>query len=88
MLFRSHAAMEGLRIDVWASPAATGPAPESQLSTGDPVMNLPWTHAGLPTLTLPAGNHPSGLPLGLQLSARFDRDDDLLAWGEQLEAML
>ncbi|MCZ7669145.1 MAG: hypothetical protein M5U34_19120 [Chloroflexi bacterium] len=24
-------------------------------STGDPVMDLPWTYAGLPTLTLPAG---------------------------------
>ncbi len=36
-------------IDLWISPAATGPAPRGLESTGDPVMNLPWTHAGLPT---------------------------------------
>jgi len=83
-----HAAMREHAIDLWATPAATGPAPESQRSTGDPSMNLPWTHAGLPTLTLPAGTSPNGLPLGLQLSARFDDDETLLAWAAQLETML
>ncbi|MDP6560722.1 MAG: amidase, partial [Candidatus Binatia bacterium] len=39
-------------IDLWVSPAAAGPAPEGIGFTGDPAMNLPWTHAGLPTLTL------------------------------------
>jgi len=83
-----HDAMDAHGIEVWASPAALGPAPESQASTGEPAMNLPWTHAGLPTLTLPSGSSTAGLPLGLQLSARFDADEELLAWAEQMEALL
>lgn len=42
-------------IDLWISPAALGPAPEGIEATGSPAMNLPWTQAGLPTISLPAG---------------------------------
>ncbi len=42
-------------IDLWLSPSAPGPAPQGLDSTGDPIMNLPWTHSGLPTLNLPSG---------------------------------
>lgn len=72
--------------DFWISPAAVGPAPEGLSSTGSPIMNLPWTHAGLPTLVLPADLSAEGLPLGLQLAARFGRDEELLAFGRTLEA--
>jgi Asp-tRNA(Asn)/Glu-tRNA(Gln) amidotransferase A subunit family amidase len=75
-------------IDLWLSPAAPGPAPAGLESTGDPVMNRPWTHAGLPTLTLPAGADEDGLPLGIQLTARWDRDEALLAWGRGIEQTL
>jgi Asp-tRNA(Asn)/Glu-tRNA(Gln) amidotransferase A subunit family amidase len=50
-------------------------------------MNLPWTHAGMPAVTLPAGAS-DGLPLGLQLSARFGADEQLLAWAEAVEPLL
>lgn len=82
-----HARMDEDGIDLWASPATTGPAPRGLDSTGDPAMNLPWTHAGLPTLTLPAGS-VDGLPLGLQLSARFLEDERLFAWAQLLERAL
>ncbi len=75
-------------IDLWISPSAPGPAPAGLESTGDPVMNLPWTHAGLPTLGLPSGTDPTGMPLGLQLAARWWHDEALLAWGEGLEGEL
>jgi Asp-tRNA(Asn)/Glu-tRNA(Gln) amidotransferase A subunit family amidase len=78
--------MDEQGIDLWLAPGATGPAPEGLTSTGDPVMSIPWTQAGFPTLTLPAGRAANGLPLGLQLAARFDRDEALLAWGEGIEA--
>ncbi|OUC08244.1 amidase [Litorilinea aerophila] len=67
-------------IDLWACPAATGPAPAGLHATGDPNMNLPWTHAGMPAVTVPAGRTETGLPLGLQLVAPFGDDERLLAW--------
>ena len=75
-------------VDLWLSPAATGPAPRGLDSTGDPVMNLPWTQAGMPTLSLPAGTVEPGLPVGLQVTGRISTDELLLAWGRQLEADL
>ena len=75
-------------IDLWLSPSAVGPAPRGLESTGDPVMNLPWTHAGIPTITLPSGFSNKGLPLGLQLAAGWYRDEDLLAWAPLLEQAL
>lgn len=80
-----EALMDEYGFDLWASPAATGPAPVGLESTGDPAMNLPWTHAGLPTLALPSVSSTSGLPLGLQLVARWHRDEELLAWGARVE---
>ncbi|WP_331232815.1 amidase [Natronorarus salvus] len=82
-----HAAMDEAGIDCWLSPPAPGPAPEGIDSTGDPVMNLPWTHSGLPTVTVPAGER-EGLPVGLQCSARFGADERLLAWAEGFEGAL
>lgn len=88
--FRETLAEQTLRagIDLWLSPAAPGPAPEGLESTGDPVMNLPWTQAGLPTLSLPAGRTDSGLPLGLQVAGRGFADEALLDWGRDLERVL
>ena len=73
-------------LDLWACPAATGPAPKGLTTTGDPIMNLPWTHAGLPTVSLPAGmSSDTGMPLGLQFVASFGRDEELLSWASQIE---
>jgi Asp-tRNA(Asn)/Glu-tRNA(Gln) amidotransferase A subunit family amidase len=82
-----EALMDTHKIDVWITPSAPGPAPEGLESTGDPVMNLPWTHSGLPTVTLPSGQSPQGLPLGLQVIGRADQDERLLAWAGQLEGL-
>ena len=71
-------------VDLWLSPAAPGPAPYSLESTGDPVMNFPWTHSGLPAVTIPSGLAANGLPLGLQLAGRWWADELVLAWAEEL----
>ena len=83
-----EARMEAEGIDLWLSPAAPGPPPVGLAGTGDATMNLPWTHAGLPTLALPAGTTPDGLPLGIQLTARFGADEELLAWAAAVATVL
>lgn len=80
--------MAAQEIDVWLSPAALGAAPVGLESTGDPVMNLPWTHAGLPTITLPTGINANGLPFGLQLAGGWQADEQLIAWAAQLERIV
>ena len=80
--------MNQAEIDLWISPAATGPAPSGIDATGDPVMNLPWTQAGLPAISLPAGTDDRGLPLGLQVVGRFRTDEELLTAGTLLEITL
>ncbi|MCB9100881.1 MAG: amidase [Anaerolineales bacterium] len=79
-----QALMTEHEIDLWVSPAAVGPAPAGLGGTGDPVMNLPWTFAGLPVLNLPSGFSKNGLPLGLQLSGGWNADEQLLAWAEPI----
>jgi len=74
-------------VDAWISPGAPGPAPEGIDDTGDPVMNLPWTHAGVPTVTLPGGR-VDGLPVGVQVAGAFGGDERLLAWAGRLAAAL
>jgi Asp-tRNA(Asn)/Glu-tRNA(Gln) amidotransferase A subunit family amidase len=75
-------------IDLWICPAAVGSAPAGLSATGDPNLNLPWTHAGMPALTLPAGTAPDGLPLGVQLVAEAEEDEMLLAWSKLIAADL
>jgi Asp-tRNA(Asn)/Glu-tRNA(Gln) amidotransferase A subunit family amidase len=67
-------------IDMWVCPSAPGPAPKGIASTGSPLMNLPWTHAGMPAVSLPAGHTANGLPLGLQCVGAFTADESLLNW--------
>jgi Asp-tRNA(Asn)/Glu-tRNA(Gln) amidotransferase A subunit family amidase len=73
--------------DAWVSPAACGPAPAGLEGTGDPVMNLPWSHAGWPVVTVPGGV-VHGLPVGLQLAAPPGADEALLGWAEGIEFWL
>ena len=72
-------------IDLWICPSALGAAPKGLESTGDPIMNLPWTQAGLPAVNLPAGKNQDGLPLGLQLIGNWHKDESLLFWAKELE---
>ncbi len=76
------------KIDIWVSPATTEPAPEGLESTGSPIMNLPWTYAGLPAITFPAGLASNGLPLGLQCVGATMADEELLAWAAPMADLL
>lgn len=78
--------MDEHSIDLWLSPSATGAAPQGLDSTGNPVMNLPWTHSGLPVLNLPSGVNAAALPFGLQVVGRWNTDEALFAWAESIES--
>ena len=82
---RLHQIMDQEGIDLWICPSAPDVAPRGIEATGRPLMNLPWTHAGTPALSLPAGHGTLGLPLGLQLVGRYGSDEQLLAWARAIE---
>ncbi len=72
-------------IDFWICPSTLGSAPKGLDSTGDPVMNLPWTQIGFPAINLPSGKNAQGLPLGLQVVGKRDADASLLACSQDIE---
>ncbi len=83
--FRRHIDDIFGEVDVLLTPSAAGEAPVGLESTGDPSFNSIWTLAWTPCLTMPAGNGPKGLPLGIQLvGPRFGDEAlfDAAAWVE------
>jgi Asp-tRNA(Asn)/Glu-tRNA(Gln) amidotransferase A subunit family amidase len=66
-------------INLWVSPSTLTTAPKGLESTGSPLMNLPWTYSGLPTITFPAGKNSQNLPIGLQFSGSFNEDEMMLS---------
>lgn len=81
-------AMIDHNVDLWICPSTLGAAPKGLNSTGDPVMNLPWTQAGLPAMNIPAGKNQEDLPLGLQLVGNWHKDESMLFWAKDLEKIL
>jgi Asp-tRNA(Asn)/Glu-tRNA(Gln) amidotransferase A subunit family amidase len=75
-------------IHCWVCPSATDHAPEGIQSTGDAVMNLPWTSAGLPVVTIPAGKDSFGLPQGVQIAGYFMEDECLIPIAEKIYSIL
>ena len=69
------------QVDAWIAPAAIGEAPLATTGTGDPVMSRMWTALQGPSLCVPGGLGPSGLPLGVQLLANAGDDPKLLRVG-------
>jgi Asp-tRNA(Asn)/Glu-tRNA(Gln) amidotransferase A subunit family amidase len=72
-------------VDAAVIPSTPGPAPDPS-TTGDPRFNSPWSHAGVPTVSIPCALTKAGLPVSLQLVGRAWSDWRLLriaAWCEE-----
>ena len=67
---------------------APGQAPKTLASTGDAIFNGLWTVLHMPCLTLPAGDGPDGLPVGIQLVGKRHGDARLLDIGLWVESRL
>jgi len=75
-------------VDVWLTPAATSTAPAGLDSTGDPVMSIPFSLAGFPAVSVPAGRDAHGLPWGLQCAGPPGGDEQLLEYAAGIERCL
>ena len=83
--------LERFQLDGFIYPAAQIPPPDEtmpqdgQLSSG-PHSATGWVNRiGVPTVVVPAGFYASGLPFGLEFSARKWKDGDLLGWAYAYE---
>jgi Asp-tRNA(Asn)/Glu-tRNA(Gln) amidotransferase A subunit family amidase len=61
-------------VDVILTFAAPGAAPNGLASTGDARFNRLWTLMGVPCVNIPAHVADGGLPVGVQIIARFGDD--------------
>ena len=87
---RARFALSDLLADGEAilTPSAPGAAPEGLGSTGEPTFNRLWTLLGTPCVNVPGLSDAGGLPLGLQVVARFGRDRFALLAAAFLERAL
>ena len=82
--------LDGLvdELDLLLTPSAPGAAPKGLANTGDPRMNLIFTHTGVPSLTLSVQLNEAGLPLGVQVAARRDEDIALVGTALRIEQII
>ena len=72
--------------EVMLTPSAPGAAPKGLGSTGEPTFNRLWTLLGTPCVNVPGLSDADGLPLGVQVVARFGRDRFALSAAAWLES--
>ena len=75
-------------VDVLLAPSAAGAAPVGLDNTGDPVFCRIWTVLHTPTVNIPAGHAPNGLPVGLQVVGPVGSDAFTLAAAHALHQSL
>jgi Asp-tRNA(Asn)/Glu-tRNA(Gln) amidotransferase A subunit family amidase len=75
-------------VDVLLTFSAPGAAPKGLASTGDPRFNRLWTLMGVPCVNIPAYVAAGGLPVGVQVIARFGNDAGALAAARFVEEAL
>jgi Asp-tRNA(Asn)/Glu-tRNA(Gln) amidotransferase A subunit family amidase len=73
---RARSALAGVfeEVDVLLTLSAPGAAPKGLDFTGDPRFNRLWTLMGIPCVNVPAYVAEGGLPVGVQVIARFGND--------------
>ena len=75
-------------VDVLLTFSAPGAAPRGLASTGDARFNKLWTLMGVPCVNVTAHATAAGLPVGVQVIARFGADGRALGAARFIEAAL
>jgi Asp-tRNA(Asn)/Glu-tRNA(Gln) amidotransferase A subunit family amidase len=75
-------------VDVLLTLSAPGAAPKGLDWTGDPRFNRLWTLMGTPCVNIPAIVADGGLPVGVQVIARYGDDAGALRVARFVEAAL
>lgn len=75
-------------VDALLTFSAPGAAPNGLASTGDARFNQLWTLMGVPCVNVPATIAEGGLPVGVQVIARFGGDAGALAAARFVEEAL
>jgi amidase len=81
-----NATLDRLHLDGYVYPAAQMPPPDETMAQDGKLSEGPhsatgWVNMiGVPAVVVPGGFYPSGLPFGLEISARAWRDGDLMGW--------
>jgi Asp-tRNA(Asn)/Glu-tRNA(Gln) amidotransferase A subunit family amidase len=75
-------------FDVLLTFSAPGAAPKGLASTGDTRFNKLWTLMGVPCVNVPADVADGGLPVGVQVIARFGNDAGALRAARFVEKAL
>ncbi|MEP6838217.1 MAG: amidase [Bradyrhizobium sp.] len=76
------------QVDVLLTLSAPGAAPKGLGSTGDARYNRLWTLMGVPCVNIPTYVADGGLPVGVQVIARYGADAEALAAARFVEAAL
>ena len=83
--------LDRLHLDGYVYPATQMPPPDETMPqdgkiSGGPHSATGWVNMiGVPAVVVPGGFYPSGLPFGLEISARPWKDGDLLGWAYAYE---
>jgi Asp-tRNA(Asn)/Glu-tRNA(Gln) amidotransferase A subunit family amidase len=87
---RARAVLAGLfeEVDILLTLSAPGAAPKGLDFTGDPRFNRLWTLMGVPCVNVPAIVADGGLPVGVQVIARFGNDAGALEAARFVEVAL
>jgi Asp-tRNA(Asn)/Glu-tRNA(Gln) amidotransferase A subunit family amidase len=87
-------ALTRFHLDGFVYPAAQMPPPDETMPqkgepgniSGGPHSDTSWVNMiGVPAIVVPGGFYPSGLPFGLEISARPWRDGDLIGYAYAYE---
>src|SRR5579863_6203273 len=83
--------LDRLHLDGYVYPAAQMPPPDETMPQDAGISGGPHSDTGfinmigVPAVVVPGGFYPSGLPFGLEISARPWKDGDLIGWAYAYE---